>query len=123
MVRKVKKKRIEQNLRCSGKKKASEFNVSARNVQRILQNKLKLNPLKFQKAHDLTPQQKKVRVEQAKELLVGPKVVNCRICFFCDDAPFTIEQFVNKMTKFTCQRDLSKIYTFGRLPESKQHQW
>ena len=58
MVRKL-KTQIEQNSRRSGRKMAPELKISARSVQQILQNELKLEPLKFQKAQDLTPEQKK----------------------------------------------------------------
>ena len=95
MVRKV-KKRIERNPRRSGRKMAAELKISARSVQRILQNELKLKPLKFQKAHDLTPQQKKVRVERAKKLLRRAESGELPNLVFSDEAPFTIEQFVNK---------------------------
>ena len=68
----------------------------AQSVQRILQNELKLKPLKFQKAHNLTPQQKKVRVERAKKLLRRAESGELPNLVFSDEAPFTIEQFVNK---------------------------
>jgi len=68
MVKKV-KKRIEQNPRRSANQMATDLKVSDRSIRRILKNELKVKPYKFQKAHDLTPIQQKVRLERAKELL------------------------------------------------------
>ncbi|CAD7090016.1 unnamed protein product [Hermetia illucens] len=84
MVPKV-KKRIERNPHRSGKKMAAELNISARSVQRIMQNVLQLKP-----------QQTKVRVERAKKLLRRAESDECSNSFFSDETPLTIEQFVNK---------------------------
>lgn len=95
MVRKV-KARIERNPRRSGRKMAAELNISRERMQHILKNVLRLKPLKFQKAHDLTPQQKKVRLERAKELLRLHESGSLPNIVFSDEAPFLIEQHVNK---------------------------
>ena len=95
MIRKV-KARIERNPRRSGRKMAAELNISRERMQHILGSELRLKPLKYQKAHDLTPAQKKVRLERAKKLLrlhasgQLPNIVSS------DEAPFVIEQHVNK---------------------------
>lgn len=95
MIRKV-KARIQRNPRRSGRKMARELGISTERMQHILNNELGLKPLKFQKAHDLTPQQKKVRVERARELLrlhEGGQLPNI---VFSDEIAFPIEQHVNK---------------------------
>lgn len=63
MVRKV-KARLERNPRRSGRQMAKELKISQGSIRHILQNELKVKPYKFQKAHDLTPKQKKVRLER-----------------------------------------------------------
>ncbi|CAD7090910.1 unnamed protein product [Hermetia illucens] len=121
MVLKV-KKQIGRNTCRSGRKMAAELNIPARSLQRILQNEFKLKPLKFQIAHDLTPQKKKVRVERAKELLRRAESGVLPI-FFSDEAPFTIEQFVNKQNDraYLPERSFENLHL--RPPESKQHRW
>lgn len=47
---------------------AHQLNIPTRCVERVLKNKLKLEPSKFRKAHDLRSQQEEARVERAKEL-------------------------------------------------------
>ena len=59
MVSKV-KKRLERNPRRSSNQIAKELKISQRSIRRILENELHVKPYKFQKAHDLTPQQKKL---------------------------------------------------------------
>ena len=61
--------RLERNPRRSGRQMAKELKISQDSIRRILKNELKVKPYKFQKAHDLTPKQKKVRLERAKQLL------------------------------------------------------
>lgn len=90
------KARIERNPRRSGRKMASELNISRERVQHILKNELGLKALKFQKVHDLTPGQKKVRVERAKELIRLHASGQLPNIVFSDEAPFVIEQHVNK---------------------------
>lgn len=68
MVRKV-RGRIQRNPRRSGRKIAVELNILQSSIWRILKNKLGVKPYKFQKLHGLTPQQEKVRLERAKELI------------------------------------------------------
>lgn len=119
MVLKV-KKRIERNPRRSGRKMARELNISARSVQRILQNNLKLKPLKFQKAHHLTTPQKKVRMERAKELLRRAESGEFPNLVFSDEAPFTIEQFVNKQNDRVYLRGSSCENLHLRMATRKQ---
>lgn len=66
MIRKV-KARIERNPRRSGRKMAHELNISRERMQHILKNELGLKPLKIQKEHVITDEQKNVRVKRAKE--------------------------------------------------------
>lgn len=95
MVRRVKAK-IDRNPRRSGRKMAAELKISQTSMRKILKNELKVKPLKIQKAHGLTPEQMKVRVERSKSLKrlhesgLLPNIV------FSDEKIFTIEQFVNK---------------------------
>ncbi|CAG9826089.1 unnamed protein product [Diabrotica balteata] len=94
MVRKV-KARLERNPRRSGNQMAKEQKIFQRSMQRILKKKLKVKPYKFQKAHNLTPKQKKVRLERAKELLhlhergEFPNIVSS------DEKNLPIETFIN----------------------------
>lgn len=64
MIRKV-KARIEGNPPRSEKKMAAKLNISREWMLNILKNELVLKPLKFQKAHDLTTEQK-FRLEKEK---------------------------------------------------------
>lgn len=95
MIRKV-EARIKRNPRRSGRKMAAELNVSRERLQHILRNELRLKPYKFQKAHDFTPQPKKVRLDRAKELIRLHESGSLPNIVFSDEAPFTIEQCVNK---------------------------
>lgn len=95
MIRKV-EKRIQRNPRRSGRKMARELNISRERMQHILKNELGLKPLKFQKGQDLTPAQKKVRLERAKELLRLAESGELPNLVFSDESPFVIEQYVNK---------------------------
>ena len=94
MVRKV-KVRIERNPRRSGNQMAKELKISQRSMRRILQNELNVKPYKFQKAHDLTAKQKKVRLERAKELLRLHACGEFPNIVFFDEKNFPIEQFIN----------------------------
>lgn len=94
MVRKV-KKRLERNPRRSANQMAKELKISERSIRRILKNELKVKPYKFQKAHELTPKQKKVRLERAKELLRLAESGQFPNIVFSDEKNFPIEQFVN----------------------------
>lgn len=95
MVRKV-KARIERNPRRSGRQMAAELKISRERMQHILSNKLGLKALKFQKAHDLTPAQKKVRLDRAKELLRLHAAGNLSQIVFSDEKNYCIQQYVNK---------------------------
>ena len=68
MIRKV-TARFDRNLGCSGRKIDRERNILRERMQHILKKELGLKPLKFQKVQELTNEQKKVRLERAKELL------------------------------------------------------
>ena len=94
MVRKV-KARLKRNPRRSGNQMAKELKISQRSIRRIFQNELKVKPYKFQKAHDLTPKQKKVRLERAKELLRLHERGEFPNIVFSDEKNFPIEQFIN----------------------------
>ena len=94
MVRKV-KARLERNPRRSGRKMAKELKISQDSIRRILKNELKVKAYKFQKAHDLSPQQKKVRCERAKELLRLHERGEFPNIVFSDEKNFPIEQFIN----------------------------
>lgn len=95
MVRKV-LKRIERNPRQSANKMALSMKTSRSNIMRILKTDLHLKPLKIQKVQDLTPAQKKVRLQRAKQLKrlaasgLLPSIV------FSDEKIFTVQQYVNK---------------------------
>ena len=94
MVSKV-KKRLERNLRRSGNQIAKELKISQRSIRRILENELHVKPYKLQKAHDLTPQQKNVRLERAKEMLRLAASGQFPNIAFYDEKNFPIEQFIN----------------------------
>ena len=68
MVRKV-RVRLERNPRPSDKQRAEGLKISACSLRCILKNEHEVKPYKLQKAPFLTEQQKKVRLERAKELL------------------------------------------------------
>ena len=68
MVRKV-KKRLDRNPRRSGQKMVRELNILQYSIRQILKIELGVNPLKFQKVQELTPQQKENRLKRAKGLL------------------------------------------------------
>ncbi|KAF2897019.1 hypothetical protein ILUMI_09157 [Ignelater luminosus] len=112
MVRKV-KKRLEQNPRRSGNQMAKELNISQSSIRRILQNELQVKAYKKQKAHDLTPNQKKVRFERAKELLRLAASGEFPNIVFSDEKNFPIEQFVNT------QND--RVYLTERTYENLKH--
>lgn len=95
MVSKV-HKRIARNQVRSGRKMARELNISHQSMQRILRNELGLRPYKFQKMHDLTDKQKKVRLQRAKELIRLAESGQIPNIVFSDESPFVIEQYVNK---------------------------
>lgn len=94
MIRKV-KARLERNPRRSGNQMAKELKISQSSMQRLLKNELKVKPYKFQKGHNLTPQQKKVRLERAKELLHLHECGEFPNIVFSDEKNFPIEQFIN----------------------------
>ncbi|KAF2906006.1 hypothetical protein ILUMI_00170, partial [Ignelater luminosus] len=112
MVRKV-KKRLERNPRRSGNQMAKELNISQSSIRRILQNELQVKAYKKQKAHDLTPNQKKVRFERAKELLRLAASGEFPNIVFSDEKNFPIEQFVNT------QND--RVYLTERTYENLKH--
>ncbi|KAF2879859.1 hypothetical protein ILUMI_26316 [Ignelater luminosus] len=112
MVRKV-KKRLERNPRRSGNQMAKELNISQSSIRRILQNELQVKAYKKQKAHDLTPNQKKVRFERAKELLRLAASGDFPNIVFSDEKNFPIEQFVNT------QND--RVYLTERTYENLKH--
>ena len=68
MIQKV-KAIIDRNQRRSGWKIARELNISREGMQHILENKLRLKALNFQKLQELDDRPKKVKLEWAKELL------------------------------------------------------
>ncbi|XP_039964236.1 uncharacterized protein LOC120777158 [Bactrocera tryoni] len=74
---------------------AKELKISQNSMQRLLKNELKVKPNKFQKGHNLTPQQKKVRLERAKELLHLHERGEFPNIVFSDEKNFPIEQFIN----------------------------
>lgn len=65
MVRKV-KKRLEWNRRRSANQMAKELKKSERIIRRILKDEHKVKPYKFQKAHDLAPQQRESSPRKSK---------------------------------------------------------
>lgn len=77
MVRKVKAS-LEQNPRRSGNQMAKELKISQRSNRRILQNELKVKPYKFQKAHNLTPMQKKLESKEQRSCYACTNVANFR---------------------------------------------
>ncbi|KAF2893517.1 hypothetical protein ILUMI_12656 [Ignelater luminosus] len=107
------KKRLERNPRRSGNQMAKELNISQSSIRRILQNELQVKAYKKQKAHDLTPNQKKVRFERAKELLRLAASGEFPNIVFSDEKNFPIEQFVNT------QND--RVYLTERTYENLKH--
>lgn len=95
MVRKV-KKRIVRNPKQSANKLARDLNVSAASVRRMLKIDLQLKPYKIQKVQDLTPAQKKTRLERARVLKALAASGDLPNIVFSDEKLFTIQQFVNK---------------------------
>lgn len=95
MVKKV-HWRIQRNPRQSANKMAVSLKISRRSIQRILKTDLQLKPLKIHKVQDLTPAQKKVRLQRAKKLKrlsangLLPNIV------FSDEKIFTVQQYLNK---------------------------
>lgn len=65
MIKKV-KKRIERNPRRSANQMAKDLKISRERMLHILKNELMLKPYKIQKALDLTPQRKSVRLRLAE---------------------------------------------------------
>ena len=65
-------------------------------MQPTLKNELGLKPLKFQKVQEFTDGQKRVRLEQVKELLRLHESAQLPNLAFSDKKPFQIEQLVNK---------------------------
>lgn len=120
MVRKV-KKRIEQNPRRSANQMAKELKISRTSIRRILQNELKVKPYKFQKAHDLTQKQKKVRLERAKELLHLAESGEIPNIVFSDEKNFPIEQFVNSQNDRVYLTERTYENLSHRLATRKQH--
>lgn len=121
MVRKV-KKRLERNPRRSGRQMAKELNISQDSIRRILKNELHVKPYKFQKAHDLTPKQKKVRLDRAKELLRLDERGEFPNIVFSDEKNFPIEQFVNSqndrvyLTERTYENLSQRLVTRSKFP-------
>ena len=68
MARKV-KKRLDRNLRRTGRKMARELNISQHAIRQIFKNELGVKPLKIQKVQDLNEAPKKVRLVSAVVLL------------------------------------------------------
>lgn len=95
MVRKL-KKRIDRNPKQSANKLARDLKVSHRSVRRMLKIDLQLKPYKIQKVQDLTPAQKKVRLERARVLKALAASGDLPNIVFSDEKIFTIQQFVNK---------------------------
>lgn len=95
MVRKL-KKRIVRNPKQSANKLAGQLNVSATSVRRMLKIDLELKPYKIQKVQDLTPAQKKVRLQRARVLKALAASGDLPNIVFSDEKIFTIQQFVNK---------------------------
>lgn len=95
MVKKV-RKRLKRNPRRSANKMAKDLKISDRSVRRILENKLKTNPYKIQKVHQLTNEQKKLRVKKAKELKRRAASGHLENIVFSDEKVFTVQQVLNK---------------------------
>lgn len=95
MVRKV-KKRIQRNPKQSAEKLARDLNVSASSVRRMLKIDLQLKPYKIQKVQDLTPAQKKLRLDRARALKALAASGDLPNIVFSDEKIFTIQQVVNK---------------------------
>lgn len=120
MVQKV-KKRIQRNPRQSANQMAKELKISDRSVRRILKNDLMLKPYKIQKAHDLTPKQKQVRLKRAKELLRLAESGQFPNIVFSDEKIFQIEQFVNSQNDRVYLTDRSYENLSHRLATRRQH--
>lgn len=106
------KARIERNPRRSGRKMAAELKISQRSIRRILQNELKVKSYKFQKVHEITDEQKKVRVQKAKELIRLHASGQLPNIVFSDESIFKIEQ------SFNSQND--RVYLKGKSNENLQ---
>lgn len=88
--------RIQRNPRQSARKMATSLGISRERLAHILKTELKLKPLKIQKVQELTPAQKKTRLERCKALkglLVNGALPNI---VFSDEKIFTVQQYVNK---------------------------
>lgn len=120
MVQKV-SKRLERNPRRSANQMAKELGVSDRSVRRILKNDLKVKPYKFQKAHELTEKQKKVRLQRAKELLRLAESGQFPNIVFSDEKIFPIEQFVNSQNDRVYLKERSHENLSHRMVTRKQH--
>lgn len=95
MIRRV-RARIRRNPRRSAKKMAKDLDISDRSLRRILKNDLRVKPYKIQKCHELTPKQKKVRLERVKGLIQLHASGGTPNTVFSDEKKFIVEQFVNK---------------------------
>lgn len=109
MVRKV-KKRIDRNPKQTAQSLAKDLQISSSSVRRILKIDLQLKPYKIQMVQDLTPAQKKVRLDRSrvlKSLAARGELPNI---VFSDEKVFTIQQFVNK------QND--RVWLRGKSPDN-----
>ncbi|XP_072395165.1 uncharacterized protein [Diabrotica undecimpunctata] len=121
MVRKV-KARLERNPRRSGNQMAKELKISQRSMQRILKKGIKVKPYKFQKAHNLTPKQKKVRLERTKELLRLRERGEFPNIVFSDEKNFLIAQFIDSQNDrvYLTERTYESL-SYERPPEVISH--
>jgi inhibitor of nuclear factor kappa-B kinase subunit alpha len=103
--------RIRRNPRRSQRKLASQMDVSRRSIQRIVKEDLGLTPFKRRKAHGLSKQQRKTRLERSKALLQRYADEDVERIVFSDEKLFVIEEHLN------AQNDRVYAAAFEDIPE------
>lgn len=103
--------RIRRNQRRSQRKLASQMGTSRSSIRRIIVEDLGLTPFKRRKAHGLTKQQRRARLERSKALLRRYAVEEVKRIVFSDEKLFVVEERLNP------QNDRVYAATLEDIPE------
>ncbi|XP_065650559.1 uncharacterized protein LOC136078700 [Hydra vulgaris] len=99
----------------------NDLQIARESLRKICKGKLKLIPYKIRKAHLLTSNMKKVRMERCKLLLKLFSSTRYSEIVFTDECLFNVEAFLNHQNDRILSRSISDANMKGRIASCLGH--